>query len=63
MNRLFDDFFEGPFGLSPLSGESSLMGDFAPRLDIRETDQVFTVSVELPCLEPEESTYLWNVTP
>ena len=54
MNRLFDDFFEGPFGLSPISGESSLMGDFAPRLDISETDKDFTVSAELPGLEPED---------
>ena len=54
MNRLFDDFFERPFGLSPFSGESDLMSDFAPRLDISETDQDYTVSAELPGLEPED---------
>jgi HSP20 family protein len=54
MNRLFDEFFEGPFGLSPFSGESNLMGDFAPRLDISETDHDYTVSAELPGMEPED---------
>jgi HSP20 family protein len=54
MNRLFDEFFEGPFGLSPFSGESNLMGDFAPRLDISETNHDYTVSAELPGLEPED---------
>jgi HSP20 family protein len=54
MNRLFDEFFEGPFGLSPFSGESSLMSDFAPHLDISETDKDMIISAELPGLEPED---------
>ena len=54
MNRLFDEFFEGPFGLSPFSGESSFMGDFAPRLDISETDKDVVISAELPGLEPDD---------
>jgi len=54
MNHLFDEFFEEPFGLGSFSGESNLMGDFAPRLDISETDQDYTVSAELPGLEPED---------
>lgn len=54
MNRLFDDFFERPFGLSPFIGESGLMGDFAPRLDISETEKEITISAELPGLEPED---------
>ena len=54
MNRLFDEFFEQPFGLSPFTGESDLMGDFAPRLDISETEKDFTISAELPGLEPDD---------
>jgi HSP20 family protein len=54
MNRLFDEFFEQPFGLSPFFGESSLIGDFAPRLDISETDKEITISAELPGIEPED---------
>jgi HSP20 family protein len=54
MNRLFDEFFEGPFGLSPLSDDSNLMGSFAPRLDISETEQDITISAELPGMEPED---------
>ena len=54
MNRLFDEFLEGPFGISPFSGESSFMRDFAPRLDISETDKEVTISAELPGLEPED---------
>jgi HSP20 family protein len=54
MNRLFDDFFERPFGLSPFLGESDLMSDFAPRLDISETDKEINIAAELPGLEPED---------
>jgi HSP20 family protein len=54
MNRLFDEFFEGPFGLSPFSGESSFVSDFALRLDISETDKDVTISAELPGLEPDD---------
>jgi len=54
MNRLFDEFFEQPFGLSPLFDEPTLMGDFAPRLDISETEKEISISAELPGLEPED---------
>ena len=54
MNRLFDDFFEGPLGISSFLGESDLMGDFAPRLDISETDKEISIAAELPGLEPED---------
>jgi len=53
MNRMFDEFFERPFGLSPFFGETSFSGDFTPRLDISETDKEVTLAVELPGLEPE----------
>jgi HSP20 family protein len=54
MNRLFDEFFERPFGLNPFFEETGLMGDFASRLDISETEKEVTVSVELPGMEPED---------
>lgn len=54
MNRLFDEFFERPFGLSPFTGESGITGDFAPRLDISETEKEVTISAELPGMEPED---------
>lgn len=54
MNRLFDDFYKRPFGLNPFFGESGLVGDFAPRLDISETEKDITISAELPGLEPED---------
>jgi HSP20 family protein len=52
MNRLFDEFFEQPFGLEPFLCESARMDDFAPRLDISETEKEITISAELPGLEP-----------
>ncbi|MFN2233492.1 MAG: Hsp20/alpha crystallin family protein [Anaerolineales bacterium] len=54
MNRLFDDFFERPFGLNSFLGESDLMSDFAPRLDISETEKEISISAELPGMEPED---------
>jgi HSP20 family protein len=54
MNRLFDDFFEQPFGIDPFLGGSILKGDFAPRLNISETEKEIMVSTELPGLEPED---------
>jgi HSP20 family protein len=54
MNRLFDEFFERPFALSPFTGESGITGDFAPRLDISETEKEVTISAELPGMEPQD---------
>lgn len=54
MNRLFDDFFERPFDLSPWTGESSLIGDFAPRMEIGETDDEILVTAELPGMDPKD---------
>ncbi len=54
MNRLFDEFFSRPFGLSPFFSGSTLWGDFAPRVDVSETDKEIVVSAELPGIEPED---------
>jgi HSP20 family protein len=54
MNRMFEDFFERPLGLSPLSRETSLRTSFMPDLDISDTEDEILVSAELPGMEPED---------
>lgn len=54
MDRLFDQFFEGPFGPNTFFAESSFIDENAPRMDISETDEDIHISVELPGLEPED---------
>ncbi len=54
MNRLFDEFFERPFGFSPIFREIGFAGDFAPFVDVSETDKEVTISAELPGMEPED---------
>ena len=54
MNRLFDDFFEGSFGLSPFLGDPTLTRNVIPRLDVSETEKEITISAELPGMEPED---------
>lgn len=54
MNRMFDEFFERPFGLSSFFGGQGLSRMFDPQLDVTETDKAVTISAELPGLEPED---------
>lgn len=54
MNRLFDEFFERPFGLSPFLGEAARFGGFAPSMDVSESDKEVTISAELPGMEAED---------
>jgi HSP20 family protein len=54
LNRLFDEFLERPFGLSPFFEGYRFLGDFVPRLDVSETDKEITISAELPGMEPED---------
>jgi len=54
MNRIFEDFFERPLGLSPLSRETSLPTSFMPDLDISDSEDEIMVSAELPGMEPED---------
>lgn len=50
MNRMFESFFEEPFGMRPFeSGEG-----FAPRLDVYETEKEFNVEVELPGMDEKD---------
>lgn len=54
INRLFDEFFERPFSLSPFLGEFPFYGSFSPRVDISENDKEVTITAELPGMEPED---------
>ncbi len=50
---LFDEFFRG-FGLAPAWPEASRLGEFTPRVDVRETDEELIVTAELPGLEEKD---------
>lgn len=54
MNRMFDEFFEKPFGLGSFFGEREFGGTFEPQIDVTETDKALTISSELPGLEPND---------
>jgi len=54
MNRIFDEFFERPFGPSPFFGEMPMVREFTPSIDINETHKEITIMAELPGMEPEE---------
>ena len=54
MNMLFDEFFERPFGLSPLFSESYRVDDFSPRLDVSESEGEITIAVELPGINQDD---------
>jgi HSP20 family protein len=54
IDRLFDEYLERPFSLSPYFGSETIEGDFAPKLDVSETDKEIILSVELPGMEPED---------
>lgn len=54
MNRMFDDFFERPFSLTPLFGGSSIWGNFAPNVDVSETEKEITIMAELSGMQLED---------
>jgi HSP20 family protein len=51
MDRLFDDFFSPA---EPRSFAAPAAGGIWPSLDVRETDQAYVVSAELPGLEQKD---------
>ncbi|HMN42533.1 MAG TPA: Hsp20/alpha crystallin family protein [Phycisphaerales bacterium] len=51
MDRVFDRFFDGPWG-GTASLAAPFAGDFAPPLDIAEGDKEITVRAELPGVDP-----------
>ena len=54
MDRLFDEFYGDEFSLRPLFEGVEGQGDFAPKMDIDETEKEITVSAELPGLKPKD---------
>jgi HSP20 family protein len=54
MNRMFDEFFERPFGPSSFFGESPMVREFSPSVDVNETGKDIRVIAELPGMEPED---------
>jgi HSP20 family protein len=54
VNRIFDDFFENPFSMSPFFEKTAWTKSFSPSLDVSETDDNVNISAELPGLDPED---------
>ena len=54
MDRLWEGFFERPFGLSPFFDAPSTLGDFAPRMDLSENNKEITITAELPGMEADD---------
>ena len=56
MNRMFDDFFGdfGEFELHPLRALSRSTREFAPRMDVSETDKEITITAELAGLNEKD---------
>jgi len=52
MNRVFDNFFREP--ISAVSESFGWGGEFAPSLDVSETDKDITVHAEIPGVDPKE---------
>jgi HSP20 family protein len=53
MNRMFDQFFDDPFTLRPLSLVRNV-NDFMPRVDVSETEDAMHVTAELPGMEEKD---------
>lgn len=51
MNRLFEDFFNEPFGLAPMR---ELGQNFMPRVDVVEDEKEFRVTAELPGMDEKD---------
>lgn len=56
MDRLFDEFFGGGFGLAPFGGSRFMesFGDFSPRVDVTENEKEVRITAELPGLEEKD---------
>jgi HSP20 family protein len=52
MNRMFDRFFDDPFGLNPFN--ENRLSAFMPRVDVSETENEIKVSAELPGMDEKE---------
>jgi HSP20 family protein len=55
MDRVFDDFFGGGYGLTPFRGGfMESFGDFSPRVDVTENEKEVRITAELPGLEEKD---------
>jgi len=54
MNRMFDTFFDEPFRPGMLRPLSETSGNFAPRLDISETDTEIRINADLPGMDEND---------
>jgi HSP20 family protein len=52
MNRMFDRFFDDPFGLTRVGGER--LSAFLPSVDVSETDKEIKVTAELPGMDEKD---------
>ena len=53
MNRMFDQFFNDPFGILPITTAKNI-SDFMPRIDVSETETAMNVTAELPGMEEKD---------
>lgn len=53
LDRFFDEFLHG-FEMAPTWNAAGRLGEFAPRVDISETDEEFRVTAELPGLDEKD---------
>lgn len=51
MDRIFEDFFQGFASIGPFAGRS---GEFAPRLDVTETEKELRIKAELPGMDEKD---------
>ena len=54
INRVFDDLLGSPFTNRSLFGENMSALEWAPALDVHETDNDFVINVELPGIDPKD---------
>jgi HSP20 family protein len=54
MDRLFDDFFAPAEGRSFAPSTRAAEGMIMPSVDVHETDQAYTVTAELPGIDPKD---------
>lgn len=54
LSRMFEDFYNTSFGISPFLEDFGSTGDFSPRINVEESEEEITVAAELPGLKPED---------
>lgn len=54
MERMFHNFFSAPFGLARRRWLTQTPGQYAPEVDLRETDQQFVLSAVVPGMTKDD---------